>query len=672
MQFLYPNMLYGLLAVSIPVIIHLLNLQRYKRVYFTQTNLIADLQKQSRRRSDLRHWLVLLMRMLAIAMLVMAFSNPFIVVDDNDISKAENFVSIYLDNSYSMQADNPEGDLLGEAKAKATALVEGFEPSVRFQLLTNELKGKQQRWLTGEQVLTEIEEIRFSPHFRYLSEIIHRQQQLLSDTEAQEGMSYIISDFQKTSYDLNDVLDDSLFSFSYIPVRSYQTENVYIDSVWFSSPALFVDQTAELNVRIASFGEQSSVALKCFINHSQRLAVNAEFDGQDRKTFTFTLNIKNTGLHYGRLEIADNSLDFDNAYYFSFRVPASADVLVIGNDQDRNKYLEAYFQDDSLVRVDFTSHKTIDYQSLSSYSSIILDGIEEISSGLKSALKEQVERGKSLTVFPSFSGDKASYNAMFDNYQGVKFGEKRSVEQNVQEVAWESGFFDGIFQDRPEHPEYPMVFEDVRLHYDRGSAVEPLITQADGSPFLLRMQAGKGNVYLFSVACHRKSSNFVTHSLFSVLYKMVLEGLQTGQLYYTLGKKEIYTNPHVDFVEDEMPELVSRSTEESIIPQMLRVDEGLRFVSSRQVVKNGIWDLMYAGEKIDALAFNYDGRESDIRLFDITKNKPSGVNILDQSPDKITAGIQMKRQGRQLWQWFIVAALLFLLAEVLLLRMWKL
>ncbi|MFW6226752.1 MAG: BatA domain-containing protein, partial [Bacteroidota bacterium] len=116
MQFLFPNILYGLFAVSIPVIIHLLNFQKYKKVYFTQTELVADLKQQTKRQSTLRHWIILLMRMLAVGMLVLAFANPFIAGHDKASGIAERYISVYLDNSFSMQAEQAEGSLLNEGK----------------------------------------------------------------------------------------------------------------------------------------------------------------------------------------------------------------------------------------------------------------------------------------------------------------------------------------------------------------------------------------------------------------------------------------------------------------------------------------------------------------------------------------------------------------------------
>jgi len=107
MEFVNPGFLYGLLAISIPVIIHLFNFRRFKKVYFTNVSFIKELKLQTQKQSRLKHLLILIMRILAIAAIVLAFAQPFIPVSENIINPHEkNAVSIYIDNSFSMQSES--------------------------------------------------------------------------------------------------------------------------------------------------------------------------------------------------------------------------------------------------------------------------------------------------------------------------------------------------------------------------------------------------------------------------------------------------------------------------------------------------------------------------------------------------------------------------------------
>lgn len=673
MHFLYPNMLFGLFAVSIPVVIHLLNIQRYKKIYFTQTNLIADLQKQSRRRSTLRQWIILFLRILAIVMLVMAFSGPVYSPLDDLVGEGE-YVSIYLDNSYSMGARKEDGHLLHVARRKAEALVMSFDVSARFQVLTNDFHGRHQRWLSQEQALEAIEETRFSPAFRTLGQAFQRQHQLISNTPGIQPLVYVISDFQSSMYDLEQdhEIPDTSARYTFLPVRAPQLSNVYIDSVWFTTPVLFQGQRAGLNVRITNQGNRETVPLRLFLNNTQRLVINADFQGQKQNVFSLNFGIRNTGLHYGRLELSDHGLEFDNTFYFRFQVPRSVDVLVISDSEAPNRYLQAYFKGDSLVNTTFYTLSTLDYQSLPAYSSIILDGLESIPSGLASALDEQVASGSSLVIFPAHQAGEDTYNPFLSRFDQVRLGEEREQEMSVREMAWEGDVFQGIFQTRSQTPDYPVVFRDRRLTYTLQAGARQLLTLEDRSPMLLEITHGKGNVYLFSVECSEKSSNFVGHWLFSVLYNMVLEGVQTGRLYHIAGATETYTNQNVELIGDEVPVLRDINSEKEIIPRIIHSAEGLTFVLDGQIKESGIWGLFYRDEKVDALAFNYDGRESDIQMSDIEAEKPRWASLMKESPETIGMAIEREKKGYPLWPFFIVAALLFLLGETALLRWWKL
>jgi len=130
MEFINPGFLYGLFALAIPVIIHLFNFRRFRKVYFTNVKFIEELKQETQKQSKLRHLLILLMRMLAITALVLAFAQPFIPVDKAKKNvNSGSIVSVYVDNSFSMQAESGKGTLLDEAKDKALDVASAYKSS---------------------------------------------------------------------------------------------------------------------------------------------------------------------------------------------------------------------------------------------------------------------------------------------------------------------------------------------------------------------------------------------------------------------------------------------------------------------------------------------------------------------------------------------------------------
>jgi len=183
MNFLYPSFLFALFAIAIPIIIHLFNFRRYKKVMFTNVRFLKEVKQQTRAKSQLKHLLVLASRILAISFLVFAFAQPYIPVEKNTEVVKENIVSIYIDNSFSMDAVNEDGRLLEQAKKLAKEIGAGFKPTDRYQLLTNSFEGRQQRLLNQEEFLEQVDNVKMSSFVRSVAEVIQRQSDVFQGGE---------------------------------------------------------------------------------------------------------------------------------------------------------------------------------------------------------------------------------------------------------------------------------------------------------------------------------------------------------------------------------------------------------------------------------------------------------------------------------------------------------
>ena len=120
MGFVYPYFLFGLFAVAIPIVIHLFNFRKFKKVYFTNVKLLTDLQSESKKQSKVRDIILLCLRCLTICLLVLLFANPYIKDDKKVlVSDSGNAVLVFVDNSFSMENSSDKGSLLDVAKQKA-------------------------------------------------------------------------------------------------------------------------------------------------------------------------------------------------------------------------------------------------------------------------------------------------------------------------------------------------------------------------------------------------------------------------------------------------------------------------------------------------------------------------------------------------------------------------
>ncbi|MFN9883839.1 MAG: BatA domain-containing protein, partial [Bacteroidota bacterium] len=141
MSFVYPAFLWALGALSIPVIVHLFSFRRYKIIYFPNVSFLQEVKKESDSRTRIKHWLVLASRLLALAFIIFAFAQPVLNNKNPELKKGKKAVSIYIDNSFSMQSHQNDVSVLETAKAKAREIISAYAPDDDFQIMTNTLEG---------------------------------------------------------------------------------------------------------------------------------------------------------------------------------------------------------------------------------------------------------------------------------------------------------------------------------------------------------------------------------------------------------------------------------------------------------------------------------------------------------------------------------------------------
>lgn len=137
MTFLNPLALFGLAAAAIPVLLHLFNLRKLRRVEFSTLAFLKELQRTRIRRLKLRQLLLLILRTLIVIVLVLAFSRPTLkgALAGSMGSHAKISAALIIDDSYSMTLDDEQGELLKQAKQMASATVDLFQEGDEVTLL---------------------------------------------------------------------------------------------------------------------------------------------------------------------------------------------------------------------------------------------------------------------------------------------------------------------------------------------------------------------------------------------------------------------------------------------------------------------------------------------------------------------------------------------------------
>ena len=676
MQFLYPSFLWALLALAIPIIIHLFYFRRFKKVYFTNVKFLKEVKEETSARRKLKNLLVLLMRLAAIAMLVLAFAQPFIP-QNVAVQKGDKSVSIFIDNSFSMNALSQDVPLIEKAKQRAREVVNAYAVEDRFQILTNDFEGRHQRLVSKEDALTLIDEIKPTPSVKEISKTLTRQLQALNTSNLENKSAYIISDFQKNITDFQN-FSDTTMEVNLIPLQSVQEKNISIDTAYFDSPVQMLNQTNTLVIRVRNYSDEAAENVRLSLRHEgQTKPVGTlTIPARSSKTDTINITVLRTGWHEAELSITDYPVQFDDTYFFSFNVAKEINTLVI-NEAQGNKYLDAAFGGISYFKVTNQPSRSLDYAKFPTYQLIVMNGLTNISSGLASELQQYVRSGGNLLVFPGVNANINNYKSFLHDFPANELVNLEREEHKVSDVNTEEFIFKDVFENKTSRLKLPVTKANYKLTNYGGRGEERLLSYRNGSPFLSKYRKEQGNLYLCAAPLDEEYSNLVRNAEIFVpmLYKMAISTAKDIRIAYTIGKDDVLESSNLFSGTGEMVYKLKGKSEE-FIPEQRVVGSKVILGVNNQISEAGFYNLFLNPEEtLDKFAFNFDRKESNLDYYNQTDLEEvvgnqaqiiEGTNAVD-----LTQVIGERSRGIVLWRWFVIAALAFLVLETLLLRLWK-
>ncbi|MFH1937541.1 MAG: BatA domain-containing protein, partial [Bacteroidota bacterium] len=583
MAFVSPLFLYGLFALAIPILIHLINFRRYRKIWFTNVRFLAEIKQESRKRSRLKQWILLATRLLTITSLVIAFAQPYIPSPlQPEKPQQQQGVSIFVDNSFSMDAVGSEGKLMETAKAKAREIVEAYKPSDRFQLLTNDFEGAHQHLVSRDEFLKLLEEVRISPASRKISQVVSRQQDLLATSPHLSRNIFLISDFQEVTSDFDHLTPDTSASFFILPLAANRTGNLYIDTAYFESAVQQPDQLSHLRVRIRNTGSDrlEKIPVKLVINNRQKALASAGIDPGSETELILPFTNNRSGIQSGYLELPDYPIVYDDRCYLSYPLVTTVSILCI-NQEGENPYLNALFGSDSAFHFVNAGVNRLNYSSFGGYSLIILNQVNRISSGLAQELTRFTLNGGSLLVILPVEIDQADYRGFFHALGIPEPEDADTALLRVSQIRVESQVYKDVFEpnasgriELPANADLPVVSLHYPLHLTTASRIEPLLLLQNGDVLLARAPHGKGEVYLLTSPLELRNSSLPGHLLFvPTFYKIALLSQPRSDLYYFTATNKPVEVPADTLQHDLVFRIVKQDSELVIIPE-LRFVEG--------------------------------------------------------------------------------------------------
>jgi hypothetical protein len=688
MIFAQPLFLIALTALAIPVIIHLFNFRRYKKIYFTNVKFISEIKQETKKRSRLKHLLILLARLLAITSLVLVFAQPYLPSSIlQKRMKGSQAISIYIDNSFSMEALSSRGRLLDEARNRALEIADACKPSDIFQLLTTDFEGRHQRFVTREEFRNLVEEVKISPAVRSLSEVMKRQEDMFSGTKSMNAVAYIISDFQKTSSGFTNLKADTSIAWFFVPVVSAKQNNLYIDSVWFDNPVQQPLLPAKLRVKIRSSSDErlEKIPLQLFINNVQKSVASFAIDPGSETTVVLPFTNNAAGIQSGKLSIPDYPVTWDDDFFISYSIAPAIPLLCINPDKT-NPFLDALFASDSTFIFKDVMDKQLDYSSFGLYPLIILNGIKEISTGLKQEILHYVMNGGNILIFFPDKADPIVYNDLLTPLGAPDIAGLDTVHENVSDINTESQIFRDVFEKDasgkitlPDNADLPRVKWHYVLSQTSKSATEDLMRMQNGHAFLTVTKTGKGEVFLCAVPLEDNASNFPRNSIFvPALYKIALLSVPFLPLSYSLTADNGIVISNDSMKNKDVYKIKKLNSDFETIPETRSYGFFTRLYPHDQIKEAGLYEILQGSQVIQGVAFNYDRRESDLHCYTgdevntmLTRSGIKYFAVLKAKQVSLGKQIHDINQGTPLWKYFVFGVLAFLLAEIILIRFWK-
>ncbi|WP_316783259.1 BatA and WFA domain-containing protein [Pedobacter frigiditerrae] len=670
MNFLYPGFLFALFAVVIPVIIHLFNFRKFKKVYFSNVAFLKEIKEQTSSQEKLKNLLILISRILAITFLVLAFARPFLPSGSKIDQSKGNIVSIYIDNSYSMEAVNKEGSLLDEAKRKAKEVVKAFQINDRFQLLTNDFEGKHQRLLNADELLQAVDEVKISSASRKLQQVINRQQSVF--TGASNRFAYVISDFQKGFAGEEPIKTDANTNVSLVKLNANDLPNVAVDSVWLLSPVHQANATEKLVVQLRNYGDEDAknISVKLNINKQQKAISSLNIPAGKTASDTLSYSGLVLGWQKGTMSIKDFPLTFDDDLNFSFKVSADQKILSI-NGQQGGKYIKALFGADAYFKLTEMPEANINYSALQNYSLIVLNGLKNPSSGLAQELKSYISNGGSVVVFPDLDADKQVYSAFLGAINLPAVAELKTTPSKVSSIELKHPLFKDVFETLPQNLDLPQVNRYFSFAENNNSNKENLLQLPANQLFFARYPIGNGQVYLSATDLENEDSNFAKHPVFvPLMYKIAFASAKEQPVYYTATKDNVLESEKIELGANQSLKLVADNFE--VIPEMRQSNGKTLLYIADQVKRAGFYDVKKGDSTLAVVAFNDNRTESDMHYTaqsDLQKLfGKQQVAFLDPKSDSIASAVSAKNNGTELWKLCLILALVFIAIEILLVR----
>ena len=676
-------------AALLPFLLHLFSKRKVKVIPFSSIVFLKAMQKRQVRAIKIKQLLLLIIRMLIILIVVFAFARP--ATKGGYIgSHASVSAVILIDNSASMGLSVKDGRLMDLALRKAREILNQMGQADEAAVITvSGSEGQSGNAVSGGEyfgnpaaALTSLDDISITDGRADLKASINNVIKILAERDNLNREIYIISDFQENSFNLEETLAPLEGKIFLVELPSNQIENSSIIDVDFGNQLIEVgtEFTVSTTIKRRAGEGVGDMLVSINLDGSRVAQQDLRLKTGESRSLPFTLMVTKSGFHSGFVAISDDDLVADNIYHFSFYIPDQFTVLIAGDEATDSRLIRlALAPEENLRRhwsVQRVSYAKLASVNLNEYDVLILANYSSLPRGDIARIREFVDRGRGLFVNLGRAVDTAHYNGSISGLTGIRLtsGFPKTISRTGHYLLSDFDMSHQILSVfKTEHTDKAIGFKSfARLKSSVLNEYEPQILArwSDGSPAITVSSHGRGRVMFFNCDLSPDISDISLHPFFVPFMIRSVEYLSSDFSTHseTIYSGDTQTRP-LRFGFNIRNEYMLESPDRSRRMVTGEFVNDVHNVACGRLDESGVYSIWNDLRESDRFAVNIDPEEGDLYRIGWTdlSSRLRGAEKMPYGVD-LAGFISEKRFGRELWQYFLAAALFLLLLEMYIAR----
>lgn len=526
MTFLNPLFLFGLLAAAVPLLLHVIQTQRIRKVYFSTLHFLKMVHRRRSMRIRMSRLLLLLARIGLAVLLALAFAQPYFTSPTFAFLNAgPRTVAVLWDNAGSMRAQDGGLTVAERARARATDLFKSLGQRDNLVVVaTSPAPQVIYRGRAGDFDAAKLPGPTAAAADR--ARAVEVLNEAMSTWSTQEAVVAIYSDFRAQGWPSGAVKFAKDAKVCLFPARLEEYANWSLARVEAQPPAVAAGEPVTISLTLAYFASKGG--------QSTTLTVTVDGKVVDRKTMASSpepirtqvaLNGLKEGVHQVKLALSPDSLPLDNERELQVRVLPYRRVLVVNGKkratatQDEGWFLRRVLGTTTDPRRGFLAREVLELtegEDLRDVQLVVLANVKALGPALIKKLNRYVDRGGTLLSFLGDQLDVPGANNGLMAWTGWELDRRTEAQGMLNLDEAQFGRLDALAD---ESFWKPVAVERYYLFRPRKKTdgVQAPVTLPDGTPFLLATARGTGMAIFVNASAAAESSDLPLHAAFPVL-----------------------------------------------------------------------------------------------------------------------------------------------------------